>query len=147
MTAGLNTRFESDDSSPGFMLWRVTNRWQAVMRRTLAPFDLTHVQFVLLAALTWRGEPEGMTQVDLAHAVRADPMMVSQVLRALEAKGLVERRVDPADGRARRVLATAAGVDKARAANAAVEAADEEFFGARSASPMSLLDHLSDLDR
>ncbi|EPD86560.1 MarR family winged helix-turn-helix transcriptional regulator [Microbacterium sp. oral taxon 186] len=147
MTAGLNTRFESDDASPGFMLWRVTNRWQAVMRRTLAPFGLTHVQFVLLAALTWRADPGGTTQVDLAHTVRTDPMMVSQVLRALEAKGLVERRVDPADARARRVLATAAGVDKARTANAAVEAADEEFFGARSAAPMSLLEHLSDLDR
>lgn len=147
MTAGLNTRFESDDASPGFMLWRVTNRWQAVMRRTLAPFDLTHVQFVLLAALTWRADPEGTTQVDLAHTVRTDPMMVSQVLRALETKGLVERRADPADGRARRVLATAAGERLARAANSAVEAADDDFFGADSGLPMRLIEHLSRLDR
>ncbi len=147
MSSGLNTRYESDDASPGFMLWRVTNQWQALMRRTLAPFDLTHVQFVLLAGLTFKADPHGTTQVDLAQSVRADPMMVSQVLRALEAKQLVERRADPADGRARRVTVTAAGVEKARAANRAVEAADEEFFGPHSSSPLPLLAHLSQLDR
>lgn len=147
MTSGLGTRYESDDASPGFMLWRVTNQWQAVMRRTLVPFDLTHVQFVLLAALTFRADPHGTTQVDLAQSVRADPMMVSQVLRALEMKGLVERRADPADGRARRVTVTAAGIEKAQAANGAVEAADADFFGRGSTDSRPLLDHLADLDR
>ncbi len=146
MTPGLHTRYSSDAASPGFMLWRVTNRWQAVMRRTLAPFDLTHVQFVLLAALAWRAEPDGTTQVELAQSVRADPMMVSQVLRTLEAKKLVERRADPVDGRARRVRVTAAGIEKAQAANSAVEAADEAFFGRRSSMPLPLLDHLTHLD-
>lgn len=145
--SGLNTRYESDDASPGFMLWRVTNRWQALMRQTLEPFDLTHVQFVLLAALTWKADPDGTTQVRLAQSIRADPMMVSQVLRALEAKGLVERRVDPADGRARRVSATAAGIEKAQAANGAVESADEDFFGPPSSMSRPLLEHLTYLDR
>lgn len=143
----LHTRYGSDDASPGFMLWRVTNQWQALMRRTLAPFDLTHVQFVLLAALTWAADPDGTTQTELANTVRADQMMVSQVLRALEAKGLVERRQDPHDGRARRVTATPAGITAARAANQAVEAADEEFFGEASSQPHPLLAHLTRLDQ
>jgi len=147
MSSGLRTRFESDDASPGFMLWRVTNQWQSLMRRTLVPFDLTHVQFVLLAAVSWKPEPHGTTQIELAQRVRVDPMMVSQVLRALEAKELVERRVDPSDGRARRVSATAAGIERAQVANAAVEAADAEFFGGRAGLPLSLLEHLRDLDR
>ena len=81
------------------MLWRVTNRWQAVIRAALRPFGLTHVQFVLLAALTWAMGK--LTQIELAHRTRTDPMMTSQVLRALERKGLIERREHPTDGRAR----------------------------------------------
>lgn len=146
MTDRLSTRYESDRSSPGFMLWRVTNRWQAAMRATLAPFDLTHVQFVLLASLTWMAEPIGTTQADLAQMARADPMMVSQVLRALETKGLVERRTDPNDGRARRVTVTAAGRAAAHAANQAVEATDAAFFGTESGQPHPLIDHLLWLD-
>ncbi|MEZ3160941.1 hypothetical protein AB1K54_10390 [Microbacterium sp. BWT-B31] len=65
----------------------------------------------------------------------------------LEKKGLVDRHVDPADGRARRVMATAAGIEKAQAANSAVEAADEGFFGPHSRLPLPLFDHLAHMDR
>jgi hypothetical protein len=37
------------DKSPGFLLWQVTLRWQRKVTIALAPLDLTHVQFVLLA--------------------------------------------------------------------------------------------------
>ncbi len=46
----------------------------------------------------------------------------------LEAEGLIRREVDPADTRARRLLATERGADLAVAAVAAVEAADAAFF-------------------
>jgi len=36
-------------------------------------------------------------------------MMTSQVLRALEIRGLVNRALDPADGRVKRLTVTAAG--------------------------------------
>jgi DNA-binding MarR family transcriptional regulator len=101
------------------MLWRITNQWQALMRRTLAPFDLTHVQFVLLAVLTWSDEPLGLTQAQLAQLARADPMMVPQVLRTLETKRFVERHPDPNDGRARRVTVTTEGIAAAQVANRA----------------------------
>ena len=146
MSPALATRYESDDASPGFMLWRITNRWQAVMRRTLAPFGLTHVQFVLLAVLTWSNDSNGLTQANLAHLARADPMMVSQVLRTLETKGFVARHPDPADGRVRRVTVTAEGMAAAQAANHAVETADEAFFANTSTQPLTLLKHLRALD-
>jgi DNA-binding MarR family transcriptional regulator len=56
--------------------------------------------------------------------------MTSEVLRKLEAKGLIRREVDPADTRARRLLATEQGAELARVAVAAVEAADAAFFQA-----------------
>ena len=135
MSNPLSSRYDSDRDSPGFMLWRVTNRWQAVIRAALRPFGLTHVQFVLLAALTWAmGE---LTQIELAHRTRSDPMMTSQVLRALERKGLIERREHPTDGRARLLHVTPAGAELARRANTAVEAADQAFFGASPAATLA----------
>lgn len=128
---GLGSRFPAAAQSPGLMLWRVTNRWQAAMRAALAPHELTHVQFVLLASLTWLAdrEPERLiTQVDLAGFASTDPMMTSQVLRSLERAGLVERLPHPTDGRARVLRATPEGAAAARRATADVEAADAAFF-------------------
>jgi DNA-binding MarR family transcriptional regulator len=128
---GLGSRFPAASQSPGLLLWRVTNRWQAAMRAALAPHELTHVQYVLLASLTWLGdrEPERLvTQVDLAAFAATDPMMTSQVVRALERAGLVERLPHPTDGRARVLRATPDGAAAARRATAHVEAADAAFF-------------------
>ena len=98
------------------------------MRATLRPFDLTHVQYVLLASLTWLQSEEPVTQQALAQHVRTDPMMTSQVLRALEGKGLVERRAHPDDGRARSLHVTRQGGELANRATAAVEKADRAWF-------------------
>ena len=126
MTA-LATEFDDAADSTGLALWRVTNRWQAAQRATLAPFDLTHVQFVLLASLTWL-DAELPTQNELATHAGTDPMMTSQVVRALEAKGLVQRLPHPTDGRARLLSVTPAGRDLANRAVFAVEACDAAFF-------------------
>ncbi|HEY8700997.1 MAG TPA: MarR family transcriptional regulator [Arthrobacter sp.] len=130
MARNLESAFEDANDSPGLMLWRVTNTWQAAMRSTLQPFDLTHVQFVLLATLAWLHSDNPVTQRDLASHAHTDPMMTSQVLRALEAKGLLRRLPHPTDARARALAITPAGAALANKANAAVEAADGQFFGA-----------------
>jgi DNA-binding MarR family transcriptional regulator len=116
--------------SPGFLLWRVSLRWQRLMTATLRPFDLTHVQFVLLASLWWLTEKAGEqpNQRRLAQFAETDPMMTSQVLRTLETKGLVERSADPIDSRARRLAVTSVGSTLAGRALQAVEAADRRFF-------------------
>jgi len=127
---GLATEHESADASPGLVLWQVTNRWQAAQRAALKPFGLTHVQFVLLASLTWLDADGPVTQKALAAHAATDEMMTSQVLRALEAAGLVERAAHPTDRRARALRVTAAGRDLANRAVVAVEACDRAFFGA-----------------
>jgi len=129
----LETEFADADDSPGLMLWRVTNAWQAAQRAALKPYDLTHVQFVLLASLTWLGgvgTGEPVTQRHLAQHAGTDPMMTSQVLRTLEAKGLVTREAHPTDARARALAATATGVALVNRAIGAVETVDRDFFAA-----------------
>ena len=115
--------------SPGFLLWHATLRWQRGVAAALTPLGLTHVQFVLLACAWWlNGQGEHPNQQALAGQAGTDIKMTSQVLKALEDKGLIAREVDPADTRAKRLRVTPAGADLAPRAIAAVEAFDAEFF-------------------
>jgi DNA-binding MarR family transcriptional regulator len=117
------------DDSPGFLLWHVTLRWQRTMVAALAPLDLTHVQFVLLATTWWlNARGEDPNQLSLARQAGTDVKMTSEVLRKLEAKGLIVRAVDTADTRARRLRVTSRGAELAVRALAVVETADAEFF-------------------
>jgi len=125
---GLATEFDSADESPGLVLWRATNRWQAAQRAALKPFGLTHVQFVLLASLAYLDDDGPVTQKQLADHAAADVMMTSQVLRALEDAGLVRREAHPSDRRARALAVTTEGRALADRAVVAVESADREFF-------------------
>jgi DNA-binding MarR family transcriptional regulator len=128
------------DDSPGFLFWRVTLRWQRVIAASLRPLRLTHVQFVLLASTWWLTSVAGETptQRRVAQHAGTDPMMTSQVLRTLEAAGLITRAADPGDARARRLGVTAAGAKLARRAIGVVEAADEDFFAAAGEKPALL---------
>src|ERR1700749_1842779 len=112
----------SPEDSPGFLLWHVTLRWQRDIAAALAPLDLTHVQFVLLATAWWlNSHGEDPNQLTLARQAGTDVKMTSQVLRKLEAKGLIVRPGDPADTRPRRLRVTSAGAELAVQALAVVE--------------------------
>lgn len=125
---GLVSEFPGPQHSPGLMLWRTSQAWQAAHRTALKPFGLTNVQFVLLASLVWLREEEPVTQRMLADYARTDIMMTSQVLRTLEQKGLIERDPHPTDARARSLVPTLRGVRLANEAVRVVEEADRAFF-------------------
>jgi DNA-binding MarR family transcriptional regulator len=148
MTVGLDTAYPDASASPGLALWRVTNAWQRRVRAALAPHDLTHVQFVLLASLTWMDRSQPVTQRDLAAFAGTDVMMTSQVIRALEAKGHITRSPHPTDGRAVTLAPTPTGIALANRANTDVEAADQSYFNALApAERASFTQHLRALDR
>ncbi|MBZ9671347.1 MarR family winged helix-turn-helix transcriptional regulator [Mesorhizobium sp. ES1-3] len=128
--AELDTRFKGGPSeSPGLLLWRTTMRWQRVMTAALAPLDLTHVQFVLLASAMWLGRNgEPPNQVQLAAQAGTEVKMTSDVVARLEAKGLIAREPDPRDSRAKVIRVTSAGAAAAQQAIVAVETADAAFF-------------------
>ncbi len=74
-------------------------------------------------------------------------MMTSQVLRALESRGLVERRPHPTDARARALTATAIGLDLANRANNAVAGVDREYFATLGTDRADFTDLLARLAR
>jgi len=129
----LDSAFETPAESPGFLLWQVTNLWQRRQRAALKEANLTHVQFVLLASLTWltRAGAE-VSQVHLAQHAQVDVMMTSQVARTLVEKGLIARTPHPRDTRANLLQPTALGQQVARQAIRVVEQVDREFFAALS---------------
>ena len=125
------SRWAGPGRSPGFLLWRVTLAWQRAMRAALAPHDLTHVQFVLLASAWWLGDhEEPPTQQRLADQAGTDTMMTSQVIRKLAERGLVSRTPDPRDARALRIVVTPEGREVLAAALRDVERTDAEYFAA-----------------
>ncbi len=124
----LPTRFAGPMTSPGFLLWRISNAWQRRQRAALQPLGLTHSQFVLLATATWFGATEVLTQARLSELSGVDAMTTSQILRALEAAKLVQRRAHPDDPRARAVHVTANGREKVGKAIVLVERVDAAFF-------------------
>jgi DNA-binding MarR family transcriptional regulator len=137
------SRFAGPGESPGFLLWQVANRWQRRVREALAEEEFTHVQFVLLASLAWLARAgASATQAELARHAGTDVMMTSQVVRALEARGLLERARHPDDARARALTLTNAGRERVVRALPRVEAADLEFFAAAGDGGAAILPHL-----
>jgi DNA-binding MarR family transcriptional regulator len=135
------TRYpEGPAASPGFLLWHLTLAWQRAISAVLEPVGLTHVQFVLLACAWWLGEQGQVpNQLQLARQAGTDVKMTSQVLRRLEAKGLLRREVDPGDTRAKRLSLTAEGARLAQQAITAVEQVDAAFFDTDAAAMTTML--------
>jgi len=68
------------------------------------------------------------SQAALASTLRIDRTVMTYLLDAFEECGLVERRLDPADRRARRVVATERGREVLAATEARVAAAEDELL-------------------
>jgi len=118
-------------ASPGFHLWHASLRWTQEVARALQPLGLTHTQFFLLGAVGWLTKAHGAApkQREVADFAKLDKVMTSQVTRALESEGLLERKDDPADSRAWRLELTAKGKKQLTAALAKVREVDVRFFG------------------
>jgi DNA-binding MarR family transcriptional regulator len=140
-----DSAYEAPAESPGFLLWQITNLWQRGQRAALKEQDLTHVQFVLLAVLTWlthqRDDAE-VSQVQLAQHAGVDVMMTSQVVRTLVAKGFIDRGPHPRDTRANLLHVTARGLAVVRPAILRVEEADRAFFAPLGVDVLQFVEHL-----
>lgn len=131
MSKKIAFHFKSPDDSPGYLLGQLTMLWQRKQKKVLDPLDLTHTQFVLLAALGWLSKTNNaVTQADIANQSNADRMMVSKVLRTLEEKQFITRREHEIDTRAKIIRLTTKGEIILQKAIIEVENADLEFFDA-----------------
>ena len=105
----------------------VNRRLRHLARESLEPWDVTVGQSRALGVLI-RGGPLRLNE--LAERLRIVPRSATEVVDALQAAGLVERRPDPLDRRAVLVGLTGRGERIGESVRAAREAEAERFFGA-----------------
>ncbi|MFC4465309.1 MarR family winged helix-turn-helix transcriptional regulator [Streptomyces xiangluensis] len=131
MTSSQDGHEQGPWANPGFLLWRVTLKWQREVAATLRPLGITHPQFVVLASIWWLGRHgQPPSQRELADHTGMDAMNASQVARTLEKKQLITREGDPHDTRIKRLRVTAEGIALAKTAITHVEAVDHAYFTA-----------------
>ncbi len=121
--------FKGPEQSPGFLLWRASLEWRRSIDACLAPLELTQPQFVVLAGTSWlTRNGEVVSQAHVARHVGMDPNTMSQVLRGLERRRFLTRRVSPSDP-AKHPRLTPRGQGLLSRALSSVESADAAFFG------------------
>ncbi|RST23780.1 MarR family transcriptional regulator, partial [Streptomyces sp. WAC04770] len=100
----------SPGPTPGFLVWRLANKWRVAVDRAVAPLGLTHAQYSLVSSLYgMQGAGERPSQRQLADHTGLEALYVSKLARALESAGLVDRTRDPRDPRAVRLALTEQG--------------------------------------
>lgn len=106
----------------GYLVWRLANKWRTAVDQALAPLNLTHAQYVLLASLSGM-ERSGRqpSQRELADHTGLEALYVSKLARSLETSGLVGRTRDAEDTRVVRLALTDAGRKAVRPAIDAVQ--------------------------
>lgn len=94
----------------GWLMSRASHALGAALAESLSPLGLNLRDYtVLIAAERAPIEGRPRTQLALAQAARLDKSTMVVAVDALEEEGLVERRPDPKDRRARIVVPTDAG--------------------------------------
>ena len=92
--------------STGYLLARVGMEARRAWAQMLGGLGLTPHQFGMLMALV---PLTAASQQQLSRAVGVDPRNAVPIIDALQHRGLVERRADPADRRRHTIALTAAG--------------------------------------
>jgi MarR family transcriptional regulator, transcriptional regulator for hemolysin len=102
---------------------RAARQWRRAVDRRLQPFGLTEATWLPLIHLSRAPTPP--RQKDLAASLVLDGSSVVRLLDALETAGLIERREESGDRRAKTITVTGRGlsiVDQVEAASRAVRA-------------------------
>lgn len=99
-SSNLRTRF-------GLRFSLLARRWRQAIDRHLTDGGFTDATWAPLVHLREAGAP--ITQKELAARLGIDGSSLVRVLDILQRRGLIERRADPTDGRARLLHMTAEG--------------------------------------
>jgi DNA-binding MarR family transcriptional regulator len=119
--------------SLGFTISSLGYAVAARFAQTLAPLGLEPREFALMRAVS---AAQGQTQQAIAGAMHVPASRMVALIDTLEARGLVERRHNPRDRRARELHLTAAGAELLT-----------EALGRAGAFERALSDGLSDAER
>jgi DNA-binding MarR family transcriptional regulator len=110
---------------PSFLAFRFNQLCIGIMAEVLAPEGLKPAEY---GAMTMLDAAPGLDQQSLAIRLGLDKVSVGQMVDRLERAGWVERRLDPADRRTRRLHLTHAGLALRRRLQPAALAAQNRIL-------------------
>ncbi|WP_218578630.1 MarR family winged helix-turn-helix transcriptional regulator [Vineibacter terrae] len=102
-TTDLDAALRQRDLRLGFLVHDVSRMRRSAFDRLMRPLGVTRAQWWVIAHLS---RQDGMMQIQLADILDVGKASLGAVIDRLDAAGLVERRPDPVDGRAKRVFMT-----------------------------------------
>lgn len=114
-----------DDETLAEQFWGVARRLRQLSRETLQPWDVSPSHARVLRVLAHHG---ALRLGDLSAHLRIAARSTTEVVDALEQRGLVERRADPDDRRATLVALTDQGKHVSRSIRSARKAEAERLF-------------------
>lgn len=129
-------RDDTADESLADAFWLVARRLRRGSREALAPFDLSPHHSRALGVLMRHGP---MRLSELSEHLHIAPRSTTEVVDALESRGLAARRPDPHDRRATLVELTDAGREVMGSVKRAQNAQARELFSGLSARDRSEL--------
>jgi DNA-binding MarR family transcriptional regulator len=112
---------------PGYLMARLGEASRRRFHKALEPEGLHPRHF---GVMTMLAAHPGMSQHQLHEKTAIDPSSMVAVIDELEARGLAERRPDPADRRARQVFLTEQGKQTLKRIRGLAAGLQREFFGA-----------------
>lgn len=120
--------YKTPETSPGYLLWRISTVWRRSIESVLKPIGLTHSQFVVLASLDWLNKnDQKVSQIEIGRQAGLDPNTMSQILKGLQAKKLIER-VHSRNERSKFHRLTNEGKICLNKAIPLIEKTDQDFF-------------------
>lgn len=104
------------NASPGYLVNHLARLFAGALQSRIKPMGLSTGVFPVMLHL-W--QEDGITQRDLVGLVGVEQATMANTLSRMERDGLIERRPDPDDGRARRIWLTDQGKSLHAAATSA----------------------------
>jgi DNA-binding MarR family transcriptional regulator len=95
-----------DRDDLGFLLAKATQRWNEVLSKHFEAAGYSDISPSYGSILLPLYEDDGLRMGELARRARLSKQSMTEMIRRLERDGLVERRPDPADGRASLIFLT-----------------------------------------
>jgi DNA-binding MarR family transcriptional regulator len=125
-----------DEEDLGALFARITRRLIDAERPLLAELGLSMWGYIALSHLA---HAPAETQLALAQAISYDKTRLIGLLDELEADGLITRRPDPADRRARIISLTDPGTKRQAAARRAIRKMEDDVLAGVSAAERTRL--------
>lgn len=113
----------------GHLLWLLSNRWQKELREQLLEIGLTYSEALLMSKLVeLQRLNQTVTQNQLAKSTGLDKMVVSNIVKALQKKEILEQQTHSIDTRSKTLTITQMGKTILEEAELLTQAYNRRFF-------------------